>query len=79
MDNFLDKRYLSNLIGLFFVCVSLIGLLFIEEKLTRQEKDHEPVIHHHHHIVSSTNNTTSTLKENEEHLLKRKNIFPMDD
>jgi hypothetical protein len=40
-ENFPEKRYLTNLIGAFFILVSLLTVGFIEEDLKRSEKDAE--------------------------------------
>jgi len=49
MENITEIRYLSNLIGLLFVIISLVTLFFIEEKLIRHEKDAEGKDHQNNH------------------------------
>ena len=39
MDNMIETRYYSNLIGFVFLIISFLTTIFIEEKLIRQEKD----------------------------------------
>lgn len=47
MESIPDKRYLSNIVGLVFLVISLIITFFIEEKLKRHEKDAEIIYHSH--------------------------------
>ncbi len=41
METFPEQRYLSNIIGVVFIVISLISMFSIEEKLIRHEKDAE--------------------------------------
>lgn len=73
LDNYSDKRYITNIIGGAFLFISLCTVLFIKEDLKRFQKDAEVQQDKVENI--SINKTNSKFRENEEYLLNANKKF----